>query len=184
MNRAEVLLGKYLGLALALLAALALGFGASGLVIVFNGSTGLTEPGVYLQLVALAFLLALVMLGIGFLISAFSRKASVAVGAALFLWLVFVFFGDLGLMGATVALKAQLSISNLFALSLVNPLQVFKMAAVLDIHTSLDILGPAGIYAVQTYGAGLTTLFLGILGGWVILPILLSFIQFSRKGDL
>jgi len=183
VNRAEVLLGKYLGLALALLAALALGFGASGLVIVLNGGDT-AEPGVYLQLVALALLLALVMLGIGFLISAFSRKASVAVGVALFLWLVFVFFGDLGLMGAAVALKSQLSIGNLFALSLVNPLQVFKMAAVLDIHTTLDILGPAGIYAVQTYGDGLATLLFGLLGGWVVWPVLLSFIQFSRKGDL
>jgi len=183
VNRGEVLVGKYLGLALALLAALALGFGLSGLVIVLNGGNT-AEPGVYLQLVALAFLLALVMLGVGFLISTFSRKSSVAVGVALFLWLIFVFFGDLGLMGAAVALKTQLSIGNLFALSLLNPLQVFKMAAVLDIHTTLDILGPAGTYALQTYGDALAMLFLGILGIWVVLPILLSYIRFSRKGDL
>ena len=90
VNRAEVLLGKYLGLALALLAALTLGFGSSGLVIALSGGDT-AEPGVYLQLVLLAFLLALVMLSVGFLISAFSRKASVAVGVSLFLWLVFVF---------------------------------------------------------------------------------------------
>jgi Cu-processing system permease protein len=183
VNRGEVLLGKYLGLALALLAALALGFGTSGLVIALNGGNT-AEPGAYLQLVALAFLLALAMLGVGVFVSAFSRKASVAVGVALFLWLVFVFFGDLGLMSAAVALKAQLSIGNLFALSLINPLQVFKMATVLDIHTTLDILGPAGIYAVQTYGDGLTTLFLGLLGGWAILPALLAYARFSRRGDL
>jgi Cu-processing system permease protein len=183
VDRSEVLLGKYLGLALALLAALALGFGVSGLVIVINGGDT-AEPGVYVQLVALAFLLALVMLGVGFSISAFNRKATVAVGVALFLWLVFVFFGDLGLMGAAVALKTQLSIGNLFVLSLVNPLQVFKMAAVLDIHTTLDILGPAGIYALQTYGDGLMMLFLGVLGGWAILPAALAWFRFSRKGDL
>lgn len=183
VNRGEVLAGKYLGLALALLAALAVGFGTSALIIALNGSDT-AEPGVYLQLVALSFLLALVMLGVGFSVSVFSRKASVATGVALFLWLVFVFFGDLGLMGAAVALKAQLSIGNLFALSLVNPLQVFKMAAVLDIHTTLDILGPAGIYAVQTYAEGLPSLFLAILGGWAVLPALMAFIRFSRKGDL
>ena len=183
VHRGEVLLGKYLGLALALLATLALGFGISGLVIALNGANSV-EPGVYLQLVLLAFLLALVMLSIGFLISTFSRKSSVAVAIALFLWLVFVFFGDLGLMGASVALKAQLSIGNLFALALVNPLQVFKMAAVLNIHTTLDILGPAGIYAVQTYGDRLTAVFLAVLGGWAILPAALTFIRFSRNGDL
>lgn len=183
VDRAEVLLGKYLGLALAMLAALTLGFGTSGLVIVLNGGDT-AEPGVYLQLVALAFVLALVMLSIGFLISAFSRKASVAVGVALFLWLGFVFFGDLGLMGAAVALKSQLSIGNLFAVSLINPLQVFKTAAVLDIHTTLDMLGPAGIYAVRTYGDSLMMLLLGILSGWVVLPALISYARFSRKGDL
>lgn len=182
VNRAEVLLGKYLGLALALLAALALGFGTSALVIALNGGDT-TAPDLYLQLAALALLLALVMLGVGFLISAFSRKASVAVGVALFLWLVFVFFGDLGLMGAAVALKAQMSIGNLFALALVNPLQVFKMAAVLDIHTTLDILGPAGIYAVQTYGDGLRALFWALLGGWALVPAGLAYVRFSKKGD-
>jgi Cu-processing system permease protein len=183
VDRSEVLLGKYLGLALALLAALALGFGLSGLVIVVNGGDA-AEPGVYIQLVALAFLLALVMLGVGFFISAFNRKATVAVGVALFLWLIFVFFGDLGLMGTAVALKTRLSIGNHFVLSLVNPLQVFKMAAVLDIHTTLDILGPAGIYAVQTYGDGLMLLFLGVLSGWALLPAALAWFRFSRKGDL
>ncbi len=183
VDRAEVLLGKYLGLALALLAALTLGFGTSGVVIVLNGGDT-AEPGIYLKLVALAYVLALVMLSVGFLISAFSRKASVAVGVALFLWLVFVFFGDLGLMGAAVALKSQLSIGNLFALSLINPLQVFKTAAVLDIHSTLDMLGPAGIYAARTYGDGLTMRLLGIMGGWAVLPALISYVRFSRKGDL
>jgi Cu-processing system permease protein len=183
VTRGEVLLGKYLGLGLALLAALALGFGLSGLAIVLSGG-GAAQPGVYLQLVVLAFLLALVMLSIGFLISTFSRKASMAVGVALFLWLIFVFFGDLGLMGAAVALKSQLSIGNLFALSLINPLQVFKMAAVLNIHTTLDILGPAGIYALQTWGRGLAMVFAGILVGWVVLPIFIAYVRFSRKGDL
>jgi Cu-processing system permease protein len=183
VNRAEVLLGKYLGLALALLAALTLGFGSSGLVIALSGGDT-AEPGVYLQLVLLAFLLALVMLSVGFLISAFSRKASVAVGVSLFLWLVFVFFGDLGLMGAAVALKARLAIGELFALSLINPLQVFKMAAVLDIHTTLDILGPAGIYAVQTYRDSLMVFLVAILSAWAILTVLLAYVRFSTKGDL
>jgi Cu-processing system permease protein len=182
VNRAEVLLGKYLGLALALLASLTLGFGVSGLIIVIGGS-GTTEPGVYLQLVALALLLALAMLGIGLLISTISHKASVAVGVALFLWLVFAFFGDLGLMGAAVALKAQMSIGELFALALINPVQVFKMAAVLNIHTTLDILGPAGTYAVRTFGDGLTLLYLGILVGWVLLSVLLAYVRFANKGD-
>ena len=93
------------------------------------------------------------MLSVGFLISALTNKAGVAVGIGLFLWLAFVFFGDLGMMGTAVALRVP--IDNLFWLSLTNPLQVFKMAAILDIRATLDILGSPGIYAVQRYGDNL-----------------------------
>lgn len=140
ITRVEVFLGKYLGLSLSLLASLTLGFGISGLLMALNGS-GAADPSAYVKLVALAFLLSLTMLSIGFLISALTNKAGVAVGIGLFLWLAFVFFGDLGMMGTVVALRVP--IDNLFWLSVSNPLQVFKMAAILDIRATLDILGPA-----------------------------------------
>ena len=96
VTRLEVFVGKYLGLALAILAALTLGFGISGLVMVANG---MAYAESYLVLVGLAFLLALTMLSVGFVISAFAHKAGIAIGISLFLWLTFVFLGDLGMMG-------------------------------------------------------------------------------------
>ncbi|MCP4165700.1 MAG: ABC transporter permease [Chloroflexi bacterium] len=180
VSRAEIFLGKYLGLALSLLASLALGFGISGVVIALGGA-GATDPLVYVQLVGLAFLLSLTMLSVGFLVSAFTRKAGVAIGIGLFLWLLFVFFGDLGMMGTAIVLRVP--IANLFVMSLSNPLQVFKMAAILDIQSTLDILGPAGIYAMQEYGDILLLLFLGVLALWVILPAGLAYARFATKND-
>jgi Cu-processing system permease protein len=181
VHRYEIFLGKYLGLALSLLAALALGFGISGLVMALSGS-GAADPAQYLRLTWLAFLLSLTMLSVGFLVSAFTRRASVAVGIGLFLWLVFVFLGDLGMMGTSMALRVP--IANLFAMSLTNPLQVFKMAAILDIRATLDILGPAGIYAFQRYGAALLGVFLAVLAVWILLPALLAYARFAARGDL
>lgn len=181
INRIEVFLGKYLGLTLSLLASLTLGFGISGLVMALNGS-GAADPSAYVQLVVLAFLLSLTMLSVGFLISALTNKAGVAVGIGLFLWLAFVFFGDLGMMGTVIALRVP--IDNLFWLSLSNPLQVFKMAAILDIRATLDILGPAGIYAVQRYGNSLLGIFLGVLGLWILLPAVAAYVRFYYKSDL
>ncbi len=180
LNRVEVFVGKYLGLTLSLLASLTLGFGISGLVMALNGN-GAADPSAYVKLVALAFLLSLTMLSIGFLISALTNKAGVAVGIGLFLWLAFVFFGDLGMMGTVMALR--LPIDNLFWLSLSNPLQVFKMAAILDIRATLDILGPAGIYAVQRYGDSLFGLFLGVLVVWVLIPAVVAYTYFHQKSD-
>lgn len=180
LNRAEVLLGKYLGLAASLLGALALGFGLSAIVIAGRG--GRTDIKAYGLLVGFAFILALGMLSLGFLVSVLTRKAAVATGVALFLWLGFVFIGDLGLMGTALAFK--LPINTLFSLALLNPLQVFKMSALIGINATLDVLGPAGTYAMQTYRDSLTGLFLGSLAAWVVLPLAATYVIFNRKGDL
>jgi Cu-processing system permease protein len=113
----EVLLGKYLGLALALCAALVPGFGLSGLLIAWQG--GATQVGAYLAMVVLGFLLALVSLSVGVLISAAARHGSTAVGCALFLWLLLVFFGDLGVMGTALVLRVE--IDQLLTLALFPP---------------------------------------------------------------
>jgi len=180
VNRAEVLLGKYLGLAASLLGALALGFGLSGLVIASQGRAN--DAGAYALLAVFAFALALGMLSLGFLVGVLAPKSAVATSVALFLWLIFVFIGDLGLMGT--ALVFRLPISALFHIALANPLQVFKMFSLISINTTLDVLGPAGIYAMQTYRQGLGWLFLGALVAWIILPLLLSFVVFYRTGDV
>lgn len=181
VTRLEVFLGKYLGLLLSLLASLALGFGIAGVVMALNGA-GAGSPLAYVRLVGQTFLLSLTMLSVGFLISALSRRAGVAIGIGLFLWLAFVFLGDLGLMGTAIALK--LPIEQLFLLSLANPLQVFKMASILDINATLDILGPAGIFAMQEYGRRLRIIFLGVMALWIVLPGLLAYIRFAAKSDL
>ncbi len=180
VSRAEVLVGKYLGLAASLLGALAFGFGLSGLIIAGRG--GQTDAGTYGLLVVFAFTLALGMLSLGFLIGVLTRKAAVATGIALFLWLLLVFVGDLGLMGTALAFK--LPIQALFNLALINPLQVFKMSALMSINSTLDVLGPAGIYAIQTYRDNLTWLFLGSLSAWVVMPLIVAYTIFERRGDL
>lgn len=180
ISRADIFVGKYLGLLLSLLASLTLGFGLSGIVMAINGTSG-ADPSAYVMLVALAFLLSLTMLSVGFLVSALSKRAGVATGIGLFLWLLFVFFGDLGMMGTAITLR--MPIDNLFWLSLANPLQTFKMAAILKIQATLDILGPAGIYAMQRYGDQLLLLFLLVLGLWVVLPALAAYVHFQQKSD-
>jgi Cu-processing system permease protein len=178
IGRTEIFLGKYLGLALSLLAALALGFGFAGWLMALNGAG---DPTAYFQLLALAVALSLIMLGIGCLISVSTARAGVAVGISLFLWLAFVFLGDLGLMGTAIVLR--IPIANLFWLALANPLQAFKMAAIVNIRSTLDVLGPAGLYAVQRFGDGLWLLLAAILTLWAVIPAALACIYFGMKSE-
>ena len=180
ISQGELLLGKFVGLGLAILVTLVLGFGLSGLLIAWQGGT--TQAGDYLTMVSLAFLLALASLSLGFLISAAVAKSATAVGTALFIWLVLVFFGDLGLMGTAIVLR--LDISQLFSLALINPLQLFKMAAILAIRSNLEVLGPAGVYAVRTYGSQLQILLFGLLAAWTAIPLVITYFIFKKKGVL
>lgn len=174
VRRGEVLLGKFIGLAAALMAALALGFGITGSVLAVRGASANATQ--YATIFALSVLLGWAMLSVGFLISTLSRRSSLALGIAIFVWLGFVFLGDLGLMGGAATLR--MTAGELLAAALVNPLQVFKIFAVSGMHRSLDLLGPAGLYASQTFGCALPALLLSVLAAWVIVPLTAAGIVF------
>lgn len=180
VSRTEVLLGKYLGLAAALVACITLGLGVCALILAWKGQS--TKPQSILWLAGLSVCLALGMLSLGVLISTLARKASVAVGTAVFFWLTLVFVSDLGLMAGTLAMK--LRIEELFAISLLNPLQVFKMWSLHSIEASLDVLGPAGLYASEEFGSRLSPMFAGALAAWIAIPLALAACIFARRAPI
>lgn len=180
VSRLEVVLGKFLGLSGALIACITLGLGACSLVLAWQG--GATEPRTMLWLAGLSVLLALSMLSVGMLISALARKASVAVGTGVFLWLALVFVTDLGLMAGTLALR--LPVRSLFFLTLSNPLQAFKMWALHSIDASIDVLGPAGLYAMDTYHDALPWMFGASMAAWIVLPLVAAALIFRTRSPV
>ncbi len=180
VSRTEVLLGKFAGLSGALFACITLGLGVCGLIIAWKGLR--SSPASMIWLAGLSFLLALGMLSVGLLISTLARKASVAVGTAIFVWLALVFVSDLALMAGAIAMR--LRIEQLFALALANPLQVFKMWSLHAVDASLDVIGPAGLYATEEYGRTLHAIFAACLVAWIVVPLTLAAIRLSRSSPL
>ena len=176
----ELLLGKYIGLSLALVAALSIGFGLSSLVIVSQSRAGSVDS--YLLMAGITAMLALGSLSAGFLLSAGLGRGATALGAALLLWLTFAFLSDLGLMG--MALTGSLGTAGLFTAAVINPLQVFKIAVILGIRDNLEVLGPAGAFAVRTYGDALLPLLLVILSAWIVLPLGVAYPLARRRGAI
>lgn len=174
----EVFLGKFLGLAAALLGALFFGFGLAAFVIARQ--SGLPQVGSYMTLVGYTFLFGLGYLSLGFLISALARRSSTAVGVALFVWLTSEFLSDLGLIGTAVAL--QLSPRTLLWLSLANPPQIFKLVVLQGIHRNLESLGPGGLYATEVLGGWLTPCLTGALALWAIVPFVASVLLMRDRG--
>ena len=177
VNHAEVLLGKYLGMASALIASLILGFGVSGIALSLQGQAN--DFAAYLFTVILACLLALAMLSVGFLLAVIIKKTSTALTGGLFTWLLLVFVGDLGIMGA--AIITQMQIQTIFIVSTINPLQMFKMAAILNLQANLEVLGPVGMYATETYGATLLPFLLLGLVLWIVIPMAIALMVFSQR---
>ncbi len=178
VSRWEVLVGKWLGLSLALSTAILLGFGVCALAVAWNGGSAQGSSAL-LTLAALSVVLALGVLGVGMLISVVSRRTSVATGLAVFVWLVMAFATDLGLMAST--LTWRLTIQSIFVVCLVNPLQAFKLWALKAAGTPLDVLGPVGQYAADHHADSLMWLAAGSLIAWAVVPGVIGSILFSRR---
>lgn len=174
----EVVAGKFLGLSAAVIASVLLGFGLAGLVLAARGTTG--QLGAYVAFLAMSALVAMASVALGLLISTLAPRLAVASGVALFAWLVLVLLGDLGLMGTALAL--HFGARELLVGALLNPLQVFKMAALLHLRGGLEGLGPAGLYALREYGEGLRLLLPALLGLWVVVPLAAAMALLQKRG--
>jgi Cu-processing system permease protein len=172
----EVYAGKYLGAAFSIVLLLVFGFGWSGVVMAVRGSASSASD--FILLVVLTTLLALGMLSIGFLISSISPQTAAALGIAVSLWLGFVVIGDLGIMGS--ALVMDLDPPALLGLTLANPLDTYKLLSVDLLGASLDVLGPAGVYATDRFGGNLAAVLLAVEAGWVLLPLPIGYWLFQR----
>ena len=174
--KTEIFFGKYLGLLLSICISISLGFGLAGIAISAKG--GGHDVSKFLIISLLSGLLAASLLSVGLLVSAYSRSGAKSVGFAVFLWLFFIVIGDLGIMGTSVVM--DLGIKQVFALTLFNPTEVFKIASVLILSPRFEILGPVGIYALNTFGQiGLLCLLISVLLLWTLFPLAWGYLIFN-----
>ncbi len=97
--------------------------------------------GLFLSYTGLLLAVAWCFLGIGMLISSIARSSDVAQGLAFMVWLTFLLFLDLILLG--IMIREGLPSDTAVILSLINPLQVFRTAAMVLFDPQLVILGPS-----------------------------------------
>lgn len=177
ITSSEIFLGKFLGIALAMCSSLILGFALSGLVIAYYG--GLSEVGHFLSLLGFSLVLGLMMLGLGFCLSVLTHRHTTAVGMAIFCWFLFLFISDLGVMASGVVL--ELTPSQLLWISLINPIQVFKLAVISTAEGNLEVLGGAGRYAEDLFGDWFAIILLSIMLVWFLIPFIFSLFYFKKK---
>ncbi len=121
-------------------------------------------------------------LGIGMFISANVRKQEWGLGLSILVWLVFLLFIDVILIG--LMMQQQIRESVIVTIALLNPVMVFRTGAVLLFDPELTSMGPASYVILDNLGYGgflaytlLYPLALGWLFSW------LGYLRF-RRGDL
>jgi len=178
LSRTELLLGKYIGLLLAVWMALAVGFGAAALLVAaFNP---LTDAGHYLLFVILSAGLAAAMLSIGMLISVVSERRVRALAMAVGAWFLLVLFYDLGAIG--VALAVESSGRTLLLTVLGNPVETVRILAIMSLEPDLEVLGPLGSYLSNEFGTAQSTIMLVIsLCLWTAAPLVASIYLFRQQ---
>lgn len=144
---------------------------------------GIEVPwGMFGYYTALLAAMALCFLGFGMLISSIARSTDMAQGAAFLLWLLLLLFLDLILLGVMIQGRAAPELA--VGLALVNPLQVFRTAALALFDPQLIVLGPAAYVILDAFGAQGYMLFAlaypSLLG---LLAAALGYLVF-RRGDL
>lgn len=178
--RHELLLGKYLGLFLALGAATWLGFAPAALAVA--SVHGWTASLPLLGFPLLAILLIASQLALGLAVSVRSRSAAQALGSAIALWFLFVLLYDL--LVITLLVGSGLGAAGLATLLVLNPVDASRVLVVLSLEADLYLLGPAGALLVDTFGVGGTRLLLSAsLLAWTAIPLGLALCWFRlRKG--
>ena len=119
--------------------------------VLWGASQGAEVPwSLLIYYTALLMALAWCFLGIGMLISTLARNADVAQGAAFVIWLTLLLFLDLILLG--VMIREQLPPETAVAISLANPMQVFRTAAMMLFDQQLVLLGASAFVILDHFG--------------------------------
>ena len=178
ISATELLLAKYVGLLLAVWAAIALGFGTAGVVLALvSPMAGMAE---YFQFTLLSAGLAATMLSLGMLISVWSDGRMKALAMAIVLWFVLVLFYDFAAIG--LALSVSMSGRTLLLAVLANPVEAARILAIVGLEPDLRVLGPMGSYLVNELGLGATVgLLLTVLIAWSAVPLALAARVFARQ---
>jgi Cu-processing system permease protein len=179
VGRADVVLGRVLGLALAIAGVSVAGFGLAGVVVgTVAGTEGLAG---YLLVAGGATLVGLGGLALGVLLGVLTRRRSAAVGAALAAWLVLAVLYDLAAIAVLQLVGDGQPGPMLLGLLALNPLDGVRALALVALGADV-LLGPTGAAMQRLLGESRGTLVvIASLGAWLVLPSWAACAAYRRR---
>jgi Cu-processing system permease protein len=182
VSRREILLGKYLGLLLSVLAAATLGFGLPGAIIA--ASIGFEGAGTYLLVVLFSCLLAAVFIGLSVLIALLTGRRPVALGIAIAVWIFYELVYGLLMLATTLYLPAA-TVKTVLLIGLAgNPIDIVRVLSLLQVGGPA-LYGPAGATLIKLTGSATMATAIGfaVIAAWIVVPLALA-VQVFKRQDL
>ena len=175
-SRVKFLFARGAGLFAASSCIIVLGFGLAAVVgFLSAGYTSGTVALVYVTEAAL-FLNA-TMIGISMVISTFTRKRLTAHSLAILIWFLFTYAGATS--GAGSVFGSGSSYTPLIPWILLNPVEMGRLIAVLQIPSGLQDLGITGAAIQYVFRADALPVLLGVMALWVGIAMTASFLIFN-----
>jgi len=179
LTRLELLLGKFLGLFLALACSTVLGFGLAGVLLATQLPTAALYH--YAGFVFSAVLLGAAFLSLAVMVSVFASDRGRASSAAIGLWFFFVLIFDLLLLGGLVLGAGDLGGgwgSQLFPyLLMLNPADVFRIANIFGVEDVRAMYGLATVFPEALARPGLLG---AVMLAWIVLPLAVAVWRFRK----
>ncbi len=156
-------------------------FMAMFIAIIYGVFKGASVPwDIFLLYVGLLFAMSSAFLGIAFFISSFVKSSEVALGVAFFVWILMLAFIDIALI--SLMLSNRFNEELIIAIALINPMEIFRVAAISLFDPSLTVMGPVAYYILDNISQGyfvlLSITYPTLLG---LLFAVFGFIVFRKK---
>lgn len=173
ISRKKVLLSEYAGASSSLVSAYFIGVGIPVLIYQFN-STGLA-------LLLVGSLLTLIFTSIAFFTSVKAKDKARGIGISLMLWFYFALIYD-GLLLLILFAFSDYPLEKItLFLSSFNPIDLGRIYLMLQLDISA-LMGYTGATYKDFFGSSLGLLYtVGIMGIWIIVPIMLAVRSLNKK---
>ena len=181
LSRPQLVIGKFLGHAAVLCFATAVGYGIAGIAVALREAEfSPPEIQAFGTLIGSSILLGCAFLALGYLVSVLARDRGAAAGAAVGIWFVFVLLYDMAVLAALVADQGRiLSKTAISAILLFNPADAYRLLNLTVFPAVSRLAGMAGVSAEVSLTPWA---FLSALIAWIVGPLIMAIILFSR-GD-
>ncbi|RJQ47934.1 MAG: ABC transporter permease [Nitrospiraceae bacterium] len=173
---AELIAGKFIGLAIALILSTLAGLGVSGIVLLTE--TGMSAVSSYLIFMLNSTILGIIFLSVSFVVSILITERARVIAFMVFLWLFFTILYDLGLIGVLIITKGAIGEEIFSGLLMLNPVDVYRILNFLSIGELKVFLGLAAV-ELPAYMKMPVLWTISLL--WVVLPLIMSYHFFKRR---